>query len=84
MNKTGGVMKISGVLDIDAVSALREALLDCNSEIKVDLSEIESCDTSALQLLLASRLSLVELSAAVTETAASLGLTVPSDYAHAA
>jgi len=84
MNKTGGVMKISGTLDIDAAPALREALLDCESEIHVNLSEVESCDTAALQVLLASRLNLREPSASIAETAASLGLTIPSGCAHAA
>jgi len=84
MNKTGGVMKISGCLDIDAASALREALLDCEPETQVDLSEVESCDTSALQLLLASRLSLVALSSAMAETAASIGLTISGDNVYTA
>ena len=53
-----GVLKLSGPLEIsDAVElqqALRE-LLDTAAKPVVDLSEVDACDTAALQLLCSAR-----------------------------
>jgi anti-anti-sigma factor len=80
-DNASGLLKILGTLDIDAASALRQMLLDAMSRqpaIAVDLSEVEACDTAALQVLLAGRkeraLRITGASAAVIETAAALGL----------
>jgi anti-anti-sigma factor len=85
-DKTTGVLKISGRLDIDGASSLREALLDCflqQPEVTTDLSEIDGCDTAALQVLLAAgqdaaaagkAFRVIAVSPVVTDTAAALGL----------
>ncbi len=84
----GGVWKIAGDLDIGAAEALRQALLDAlqrNSSVTIDLTGVETCDTAALQLLYAARLSarqarrsfrVAGMSAAVLEAGAALGLPV--------
>ena len=52
--EASGILKISGTLDINVADELRTALLDfiCTaSRPVVDLSEVEECDTAALQVL---------------------------------
>jgi anti-anti-sigma factor len=82
----GSVLKISGSLDIGAIDILHQALVDClnrESAPEVDLSEVDACDASALQLLCAAQKSatrsnqpfrVVALSAGVTAAGAALGL----------
>jgi len=84
-----GVLKISGTLDIDTANSLREALLNCflvQSEVAVDLSAVDECDAAGLQVLLAGQRDAACLGkifhvhgapAAVSATAAALGLPVP-------
>ncbi len=83
-----GVLKISGTLDIDTANALREALLDCllrQPEVAADLSQVDECDTAALQVFLAVRrdaeaagktFRAIAASSAVTGTAEALGLSI--------
>jgi anti-anti-sigma factor len=55
-NKTTGVLKISGALQIDEVKRLYASLCECvenQPSIALDLSEVDSCDTASLQVLLA-------------------------------
>lgn len=87
-NDRTGVLKISGTLDIDEADALREALLTAfrlQAEIALDLSEVDACDTAALQVLLAGQRNaasagktfrMVAVSDSVTGTAAALGLSI--------
>jgi anti-anti-sigma factor len=87
-DKTTGLLRISGTLDIDGADSLREALLDClqhQPEIAADLSAVDGCDAAALQVLLAGRgdavaagklFRIVAPSDAVTQTAAALGLSL--------
>ena len=56
--ETNEILKISGVLDISGADVLRDALasyLERCSVAKVDLSEVESCDPTALQLFYSAR-----------------------------
>jgi anti-anti-sigma factor len=92
-NNITGVLKISGMLDIDSAPSLHEALLDCflhQPEVMVDLSEVDRCDAAALQVLLAGRLNaalagkafrVAAPSEAIAEIAAALGLSIdePND-----
>ncbi len=87
-DKLSGVLKISGTLDIDAANPLREALLESflrQAELVADLSEVDNCDSSALQVLLASKrhaastgktFRIIAPSSAVTEMMAALGLSI--------
>lgn len=53
-----GALKLSGALDIYGADVLRETLrtrLGALGEIVIDLSQIESCDTTGIQLLLSAR-----------------------------
>lgn len=82
----GSVLKISGSLDIGEIDMLHRALVDCfnrESAPEVDLSEVDACDASALQLLCAAQKSatrsnkpfrVVALSAGVMAAGAALGL----------
>jgi anti-anti-sigma regulatory factor len=59
----GSVLKISGSLEIGAIDILHRALVDClnrESAPEVDLSEVDACDASALQLLCAARKSAMQ------------------------
>ena len=81
-----GVLKIAGTLDIEGANSLREALLDCflhQSEVTLNLSEVDICDTAALQVLLAAQkraavigkaFRIYEAPSSVTDTAIALGL----------
>jgi anti-anti-sigma factor len=83
-----GVLKISGTLDMDSADALREALLDCflhQHEVAANLSEVEGCDTAALQVLLAAssnaaslgkRFHVTAASACLSDMAAALGFAI--------
>jgi anti-anti-sigma factor len=83
-----GILRISGALDIDAATSLREALLDCflhQPEVTVDLTAVDVCDTAALQVLLAGQrdgeslgktFCITAASNSVTETAAALGFSI--------
>jgi anti-anti-sigma regulatory factor len=80
-----GVLRISGMLGIDAANSLREAILECllrQHDATADLSEVEECDAAALQVLLAGQrngapggktLRIAGVSLTVMETAAALG-----------
>lgn len=57
-NQIDGVLKIEGSVDLEAASALRDALaaaLAANASVAIDLSGVDACDTSAIQLLCAAR-----------------------------
>jgi anti-anti-sigma factor len=85
-DEVSGVLRISGVLDIDSADSLREALRSClllQPHVTADLSEVQACDTAGLQVLLAGRSNAASLgkpfhfhaiSPAVAEMAAALGL----------
>jgi anti-anti-sigma regulatory factor len=82
------VFKSSSLQTIRTVDELHKALtdyLDRSPAVAVDLSEVEECDTAALQVIYALRESAIRrrrwfqitaVSAAVTETAAALGLRI--------
>jgi anti-anti-sigma regulatory factor len=86
-DKITGELKISGTLNIDGADSLREALLGCflgQGGVTVNLSEVDACDTAALQVLLAAQRNAAavgkpfhvrEAPSSVTDTAAALGLT---------
>jgi anti-anti-sigma factor len=83
-----GVLAVSGSLDIEAANELRQALLVClsqQSEIMLDLSSVDKCDVTGLQILLAGQKSalaagkpfrILGVPPAVTEPAAALGLSL--------
>ena len=85
---SGRVLKIAGALDIGEAEELHRVLRDflCGeSSAVVDLSEVEACDTAALQLLCSARktaarasrpLQFSGISAAVRNTASELGLSL--------
>jgi anti-anti-sigma factor len=82
-----GPLKIAGAIDIYDANLLRERLqqyLEEHSEILLDLSDVESCDLSTIQLLYAAyksaqklnrQFSVVAISPAAGETFTRLGLT---------
>jgi anti-anti-sigma factor len=87
-NQDTGVLTISGTLDIDAANSLRESLLDGlrrRPEITADLTQVDSCDAAAVQVLLAAgkTLRIVAASDAVRETAAALGVRLAKDQSDA-
>jgi anti-anti-sigma factor len=79
-------LKITGEQSIRTADELQKALaehLDRGLDVVVDLSEVDECDTAAMQLIYALRQSAVQrkqrfhitaVSPAITETAAALGL----------
>jgi len=83
-----GIIKIDGELRIGNAGALHQALrdsLDLHSDLRVDFSGVEECDTTALQLICALRKSaakrgrcvrVLALSEAIRETARRLGLAI--------
>ena len=85
-DESGGVLKIGGNLSIETTEELRAALLDllaAASDISVDLSGVEACDTAALQVLCYSgktavgrgkKLGFLGMPDAVVQTALELGL----------
>ena len=87
-NEQGTVLKLRGTLDISVAEELHKALRDFLSgppSLILDLSAIDGCDTSALQLLCSARhtaersakhLEFADLSAAVLETSLALGLSI--------
>jgi len=87
-NDAGARLKITGEQIIRTADELHKMLadyLDRGVPVGVDLSEVGQCDTAALQLIYALRRSAVErkqrfqitaVSAAITETAAALGLRI--------
>ncbi len=87
-SEAGVPLKIMGEQTIRNVDELHKALaeyLDRGLDVVVDLSEVDVCDTAALQLIYALRQSAVQrnqrfhipaVSPAVVETAAALGLRV--------
>jgi anti-anti-sigma regulatory factor len=88
-----GTLRVSGSLHTTAVGPLREALLKClsaQSEVAVDLTGVDMCDTASLQVLFACQSSAasqgktlrVTASPAVRETLEALGL--PQDILEAA
>jgi anti-anti-sigma regulatory factor len=88
-DESGQVLKIAGALGIGAGGELRNALRDfvCGSPRPIiDLSEVDVCDTAALQLLCSAGktaersgkpFELAGLSPAVRTTSAALGLPLP-------
>ena len=82
----GAPLKITGEQTIRTADDLHESLaqyLDRGLDVVVDLSEVDECDTAALQLIYALRQSAIQrkqrfhitaVSPAITETAAALGL----------
>jgi anti-anti-sigma factor len=86
-DENSGVVRIQGALSIGEVAEMREALchsLSEKSNLVLDLSAVESCDTAALQLLCSARktvdsrgqVRLVGLCGAVVNAAAALGLEI--------
>ena len=85
-NDAGAPLKITGEQTIRTADELHETLaqyLDRDLDVVVDLSEVNECDTAALQLIYALRQSAVQrrqrfqikaVSPAIAETAAALGL----------
>lgn len=89
-----GPLVIAGTIDIYDATLLRDTLqqfIQKNSEALLDLSDIESCDASTAQLIVAARksaqklgrrFSIVAISEPVRETLAMLGLTVEQSGAN--
>jgi anti-anti-sigma regulatory factor len=87
-NSAGAPLKITGEQTIGTADELHAALtqyLDRGLDVVVDLSEVDECDTAALQLIYALQQSAVQrkqrfhitaLSPAITETAAVLGFDI--------
>jgi len=84
--ESGGVLKLSGRLDIYATETARTGLLEHFGVLKsmrLDLTALEGCDASGLQLLCAARKSAeqagksfkADLSPTVRECISRLGLT---------
>ena len=85
---SGAVLKIEGTLDISVAQRLQEALLEsiqANSNLILELSGIDGCDTTALQLLYAVRkmaerfgknLELRGISPAIATTSTAIGLPI--------
>lgn len=85
-DECGSVLKLRGTLDISVAGELHTALRDFlsgPSSLVLDLSGIDACDTTALQLICSARktaersnrrLQVVGLSDPVAETSAALGL----------
>lgn len=88
--KPDGTLGISGTLDIYAADELRSQLiqsLDSSKGLSIDLSGVDGCDVTAIQLLCAARKSATEASkpfqvtatsSAFDETRSSLGLSSES------
>jgi anti-anti-sigma regulatory factor len=87
-NDAASPLKITGEQTIRTADQLHEAFaeyLDRDLAVVVDLSEVDECDTAALQLIYALRQSAVQrkkrfhvtaVSPAITETAGALGLRI--------
>lgn len=85
-SESGSVLQISGNLSIERAEELRAALLDvlaAASNVSLDLSAVEACDTAALQLFCSAcktaqargkRVEFVGMPDAVVQTALALGL----------
>jgi len=85
-NESEGVLKFSGTLDIYAVDAARDVLIQHvqnNPRLILDLSEVEECDVAGLQLLFSVRktieslcksLEVKRVSQAIIDACAALGL----------
>jgi anti-anti-sigma factor len=85
-DETGNALKISGTADMSAAEALRSALaasFEQDGSLDVDLSEVDECDSSAVQLLCAAHrsaersgksLRILAMSRAIAETGSALGL----------
>ncbi len=83
-----GVIKITGVLHIAEAEAARDALVDLAAKqrcLALDLSAVEACDPSAIQLFCSLRNSgaqsnkavvIVAWSTALADAASSLGLSI--------
>jgi len=81
-----GVLRFTGALDIREADALREALSESLKQfpsLEIDLSGVESCDATALQLLIAAQKSaegrnqafrISAFSEAVTDACTELGV----------
>jgi anti-anti-sigma factor len=90
-DESGSVLKIQGTLDISIAEEFRKALCDFLGGAPsptLDLSGVDACDTAALQLLYAARitaersgkpLQFVGWSGAVANTAAALGLSAADE-----
>ena len=86
------MLKITGAVDICTGDALRTALLAYLHEqpaVVLDLSQVDICDTTALQLLYATRRSaersnkpfrLVAVSPAIEQTCAALGICLETEF----
>lgn len=58
-DESGGVLKLAGELGIYETGQLHQTLVDAlnkASSLTLDLSEVEACDASALQLLYSARI----------------------------
>jgi anti-anti-sigma factor len=95
IDEHGGVLKITGDIGINVVEQLQNVLREFvrrESAPIFDLSEIETCDTAALQLLSSARktavhegkqLDFVGLSNAILDASAVLGLALMDGPANA-
>src|ERR1700677_4534373 len=71
------ILKVTGTLDIDSANRLRETLLDCFLSqpcVTADLSEVDNCDTSALQVILAGQRDAASQGKAFSVTAPSVSI----------
>jgi len=87
-DQSGGVLKLAGELSIYEAERLRQTLaeaLETASNLTLDLSEVEKCDASAIQILYSARITadqsskfieIREASRPVLETCEALGLPV--------
>jgi anti-anti-sigma factor len=87
-DQSGSALHISGNLSVETAEELRAALLDvlaAASDVSLDLSAVEACDTAALQVFCSAcktagargkTLELVGMPDAVVRTALELGLPV--------
>ena len=87
-DESGSALHISGNLSIETAEELRASMLDllaAASDVSLDLSAVEACDTAALQLFCSAgktaqargiRLEFVGMPDAVVRTALELGLPV--------
>ena len=92
--ESGAVLKISGSVDIAAAQELHTALAtyaERESQLTLDLSEVDRCDVTALQLLCSLRktarkagkpLRFDKVSAAIEELCAAWAFSLDGDFAN--
>ena len=76
-DESESLLKIEGTLDIGCAEELRQALQDLLARASapmLDLSQVDACDTAAIQLLLAARISAAQSGRQLELTATSPAL----------